>query len=220
MIRALNLSGCLLAVLAFTGAASAATVMSACSGLSGPTELTDSLLCPTFNNALGTLTSIEIDFTGNISATISLHNTGSTTQHASGHEDSDFNLDTLDGFTSGLLFTVSLTTGLETLTPGQTIVSTVSSGNGSLNLTDTSVFAPYIGNGISTFGVPIFTLTSSGTTGGGGNIQTNFDTTGTAAANVIYTYGTSTGTPEPSTTLMIATGLLAVSFGLLRRKAR
>jgi hypothetical protein len=60
---------CMSAALIFGGVASASTFTASCGTQTTTTELSVSLLCPTFNNLSGSLSQIELDFTGSISGT-------------------------------------------------------------------------------------------------------------------------------------------------------
>jgi len=217
--RAPHMVALVLGVVAMGGIASADTTLVSCaSTFTGPTELNVSLFCPTFNNLLGTLTSIELDFSGGITDSITIHNTSSTTQSVTASESSLFNLNLLGFGTPVALFTPNpnLTTGPQTLTSGQTVTLPETSGTSTGSVFDTTVLAPYVGDGVTTYALPITTITSQSIIGGGGNVDVTFATQGTInAVDAIYTYSLSS-VPEPATMGLIGSGLLGI--GLLRRR--
>jgi hypothetical protein len=201
--------------------ASAATITSTCSTLSGPTDLSGALDCPTFDSVLGTLSSITIDFSGGISATITVNNMATAPETVTASESANFDLGALTGFPSGLLFVASVTTGPQMVMAGQTLTFSEASGTQTGNVSDsnTATFTSYIGDGVTTYSVPISTLTSQSVSGGGGNVGVAFNTAGTAGASVTYDFTEST-VPEPLTGLLIGTGLLCLGLVSTRKSRR
>jgi hypothetical protein len=218
-MKAPGLVALVLGLVSMGGIASATSTLVSCTTtFTGPTELNVSLSCPTFNNLLGTLTSIELDFSGGITDSIIIHNTSSTTQSVTASESSLFDLNLLGFGTPVALFTPNpnLTTGSQSLTAGQTKTFPETSGTSIGSVFDTAVLGPYEGNGVTTYALPITTVTAQSIIGGGGNVDVTFATQGTInAVDAIYTY-TPSSVPEPATMGLIGTGLLGIS--LLRRR--
>jgi hypothetical protein len=203
-----------LSPMALAGTASATIMTVTCSTLSGPTELNGSLVCPQFNGL--NLQNIAITIDGSISGSITLTNNASITETGSGTTSSQFMVGPLSGFAiASPLFAAMFTTGSQSLTAGQNKTFPGLTGTGSATITDTSVFAPYLGAG--SFNIPILTSSMLDITGGGGNFAGSQTTTGSATASITYTFG-STTTPEVSTPVYLVTGLGAILIGLLRRR--
>jgi hypothetical protein len=205
----------LLTTLAFTGTASASTMLVTCSTLNGPTELSGNLVCPQFSGL--NLQGISITLNGGINGSITLTNNASVIETGSGTTTSQFTVGPLTGFSIlAPLFSSMFTTGSQSLTAGQTKTFSGLSGTGTATITDTSLFAPYTGAG--NFNIPVSTSTMLNITGGGGNFAGGQSTTANATASVTYTFGTSSA-PEIGTPLYLATGLGAILIGLWRRRS-
>jgi hypothetical protein len=195
-----------------------ATIMTVtCSTLNGPTELNGSVVCPQFNGL--NLQNIAITINGGISGSITLMNNASVAETGSGTTTSQFMVGPLGGFTiTSPLFAAMFTTGTQSLAAGQSKTFSGLTGTGSGTITDTSVFAPYIGAG--NFNIPILTSSMLNIIGGGGNFAGSQSTSANATASVTYTFGTTTTVPEVGTPLYLVTGVGAIMLGLLRRRSR
>ena len=80
--------------------------------------------------------------------------------------------------------------------------------------------AAYVASlGSTDFALTGATLTSTTFSGGGGNINSDQVTNGTAAAVVTYTYDAPVGTPEPATFGLIGTAFIGLSVVKFRRRA-
>src|SRR6185295_11207145 len=103
----------LVAATTFSGAASAATLVVNCGTVSGPTELASAAaLCPQFNIAGASLTSISITVSGGLSGSVTLTNGAATTQTGVGTTTSQYSVGALAGFTFvNPRFTNSFTSG-------------------------------------------------------------------------------------------------------------
>ena len=207
----------MLAVVAFTGIASASTLLVTCSTLSGPTDLNGgNIVCPQFNGL--NLTEISIALSGGISGSITLTNNASVTETGAGTTNSTFTVGPLTGFSIlAPLFSSMFTTGTQSLTAGQSKTFSALSGTGGASITDSTVFAPYTGAG--SFNIPVSTATMLNITGGGGNFGGSQSTSANATASVTYTFGTTT-VPEMGTPVYLVTGLGAILLGLLRRRSQ
>jgi hypothetical protein len=186
-----------------------------CTALSGPTELNGGIICPQIVVSGGLqVTSITLTLTGSINGSITLTNNGASQQTGDGTSTSTFTVASLPGFGGPTVFSASMTTGPTTLDShtGQVINGLVS-GNVFRTLTDTSVFANYVGAG--TFLIPVTTVSGLAASGGGGNFAIANTTSGTINATYDYTLGT---IPEPMTFVLMGGGLFAL--GILRFRKR
>ena len=208
-----------LCVMLSSGVASAATLGPlACTGATTTPggDLFDNLLCPQFNVAGGTLTSIVLELTGSITGSLSLTNTGTTPQSASASIDAWFFFDPPAGFPPSAGFTLTFGCGPFTLAAGETGTCGAPvplSATDTVTVTNASNLAPSIGG--STFAIPIETLTGLTTRGGNGLVFARFAIQPSANARVTFEYEPST-VPEPTTLLLVGIGLV----GLGRRWRR
>lgn len=207
-----------LSTLVMAGSAQALTVSSSCVGVPpvgvAPTELAGNISCPQFNLA-GTLSAITIEFAGQAGGTITITNNNNSSQTGSAETNVRFNFGPLAGFTIGNpLFTVSAGTGNVTIPAGASQTFNVS-GSNSGSVTNTTVFAPYIGAG--NFDIPVSTNTFLLLGFGGGNVTATQSTNGRADARITYTYDNLTTVPEPTTLALLGTGLLGAA---LRRRRK
>ena len=202
-----------LAVVAFSGIASAATLIVNCSTATGTTELSTTVSCAQVNLGGQTVSNISIAVSGNINGTITLTNNSTTTTNTgSGTTTSQFSFGSLAGFTYvNPIFSAAYTYGPITLAPLGTSTSgpLSAAGNGSLG-SDSSNFAPYVGAG--NFTIPVTTSTGLGVSGGGGQFAGAQSTSANATATVTFTYGPTNTTPEPMTISLLGLGLLGVGF--------
>jgi hypothetical protein len=110
------------------------------------------------------------------------------------------------------------TSGTKTFSAGQTISSfsgvpaTLSESTGSIAGTTSS----YVGSG--SFALNFTTLSGFTVQGGGNNVQANQTTVAAMTATVVYTYTTPSGTPEPSTFVLLGGALVALGSLRSRRK--
>lgn len=175
-----------------------------------------------FDDSLGTLTSVTLNFLGESISLTTLENKASNTQTFNYLSELSFFFEVLDlsaGFTLPMptfITTLATTGGFTSLASGDLLDLGTTSENGSfgLTLTDAADIAAFIGAG--SFTVNCNTLSSSNFTGGGGNIDTNQITTGACGAEVVYTYSSDVATvSEPLTMWLFGAGLLG--FAGMRR---
>src|SRR5262249_31058444 len=174
---------------ALCGIASATTLVVDCGSVSGPTEfLSAGILCPQFDPALGTLSSISISISGGITGSLTLTNGSTATVTSVETTSTQFSVGALSGFSFvNPVFSASFTSGNRTLNAGQTLTISGLSGNGNGSLgTNTTTFAPYVGAG--NFSILVSTATTLAGTGGGGFPMFAQATIANATAVVTYTY--------------------------------
>ena len=184
------------------------------------TELDEFLTLPTFNTALGTLTSVHITETGDIyiSADSVLTNNASKKETFTYQESSTFT------FTSGNTSLDNLLGSITTNQASKTYTNIASHNTvsfGSYTLTASNSFFTTDTNILGLFeGTPLSleaTTETSAVFTGGGNILTNVTTTGEASINIYFDY-TPIPVPEPEQIAMFLLGLPLVSWHTRRRQ--
>jgi len=218
--RALTLIAAAALILA-AGSANAAYVSYSCTVIAGPTELSGTLECPQYAGA-GTLTSIDLTISGEITGSITLTNNAGTQQTVTGTTTSLFFQDPpLSGaWTPAMgspLFTASFTTGSITLDPSETRSFLDLLGTGSWSGVYTGDFSAYVGSG--NVGVPIYTQTAFALIGGGGQVGSNQSTSGSVTATIGYTFRDGDEVPEPQTWAMLAGGLALLGLARIGRRS-
>ena len=181
-----------------------------------PTTLTDfssSLSFPQFNPALGTLLSVELDFSSSLSTTLSITNNSGTA--SSGTAKTGLQLTVQDGGSNltapeldllSPIYSYSLAAG-----QGANSGTLIKSGSSSDTYTLAAVLSEFTGVGAISLNASSFTQTLLANTGGNtaASQVTDADLTGT----VTYTY---LAVPEPSTCTLAIAGLM----GLLALRGR
>lgn len=175
-----------------------------------------------FDETLGSLASVTVNLLGeSISSTI-LENKAANGQNFSYTSELNFFFEIL-GLSQVLnlpqptfVTTLASTNGFVNLASGNVLDLGTSSENGvySFTFTEQADIAAFIGNG--NFTVNCHTLSGSNFTGGGGNIDTNQNTTGACGAEVIYAYNTQTTVVSEPMTLWLFGGAL-FGFAAMRR---
>jgi hypothetical protein len=212
---------------AFAGGSRAATISGG--SFTNPlqtTEINQTSNLFKFNQALGTLTSATLTFTGQLNQTFTGTNRASGTQTARIIVSTALNLSipglTLSNPNNGSpAITFSQNTGVLSYAANQTRTFGPFTPSNTVNY----VFPPnaslafFNGTG-QAFSVNCTTVTTTTVQGGGGNINSTQNTQAGCGASILYTYTPApppiTGVPEPSTVL----GILAIAGtgSLVRRK--
>jgi len=199
------------------GTAQAGTITQTFSSPAQPVPWSTTYLANQFNPSLGTLTSVEIDVTSNIVASVLVFNDTSSTQSFT-NATASIPI-TLTGPASLSLSATGTTTGQTgTVGPGlkETLPGVPTTASTSTTLTSPGDLAPYIGTGVSTlvFNYAAGDGTYSGTAASG--VFFSGSATADASVEVIYNYTTTI--PEPSSVILAGIGIVGVAaFG--RRRA-
>jgi hypothetical protein len=178
-----------------------------------PTEISQTMTLPMFNPALGTLTSVTINYSDSATGTLKVQNKAATT--ASGRVTTTIDFlwtSSLGGILTDSSYTLR-NTGILSYTAGQTR----NFGPDTVGATQSvnPVLASVTGAG--NFTLTCETLNGATIVGGGGNLEATQTTVAGCGAEVIYEYTpTQTAVPEPST--MIPVGLALVGLGVARRR--
>jgi len=217
-------------VLGISGLVALAAEAQAGTGTSGPftstvsTRLTDwsgNLSFPKFNASLGTLTSVDLNFSSSMTTTLTVANVGNSS--STGKTQTEVQLSITDssgilnpgGNATPQLDYESLPKFSYSLSAGNSTSSGVLTGNSSYDtggLNATGLLTEFTGTG--NISLPAATFTQTDLSNTGGNTNSTQVTDAGLTGTVTYTY---TAVPEPtSVTLLVIGG----SMALLRRRRR
>lgn len=174
---------------------------------------------PQFNPSLGTLTSVSLSLTGNITSTLTVTNLGNSTSNGNDSTTCMLSITDASGVITGLAPQITIPTTLWAYGPlaadgGNATSIPALTGNGSYtnSFGNASVLAEFTGTG--NISLPAGTYTFTTLQNHGGNSLDAQVTDATLTGNVTYTY---TAVPEPtSVTLLVLGGAVA----LMQRRRR
>jgi hypothetical protein len=232
---------------ALSGSAAYATVLPTETGTFGGsggfqtdvTPATESVSLGEFNPALGTLTQVAISVSYGFSSTLTISNNSGSSSSGSAQTESAAQFSStssaVNAILNNLINTTSASIASKTLNPAAIVlVSNASnytlSGSGStspsvtarpqsVSVIDTNPadFASFEGLGNINFGIT--TLTGTLLSNTGGNTSASQVTTGNAVVSLTYTYAPPQ-VPEPGSIFIMASGLAALGFVSMRKRAR
>jgi hypothetical protein len=186
----------------------------------GPTSLTVNQ----FDSSLGSLTAVEIIFSGNVEGTAKTESLDADISTVTANLSADLTLDLTSLTTSDIILlgvgdsSVHNYTAFDGATDfaGTSGASAALSGTDSDSLTTTAAADLALFTGLGTISFDAGAVGASSATGAG-NLITQFITNAGAGIEVIYTYDTGTTVPAPAPLALMAFGLLGLA-GVVRSK--
>lgn len=204
-----------LAIMALTAAgAQAAFVSYSDIGALKVTDISQDLSVQKFDSSLGTLNSVTITFTGEAMSTLQMDNSATQSYNFGYTSATNFYLTGAGGVNAEEALTL-WDIPRTSIDPGQVLDFGQSHPTLTWNVLVSDISA-FIGSGATSFLCE--TLTSQGTSGGGGNVNPLQVTQASCGMNIRYDYTeTTTAVPEPGSLALLGVAAL-VGWGVRRRR--